>query len=181
MANSVIIPLKIQATDIGAFNRSAVCAADTEQGALVVLTGKSATAGESEVWTAVHASTSDGLTGTWMAYSPESVITVSGTHNYKGIDPDPRNFINKATKVMDVFKPKVGDLVLMSEDAFTGAKSTNTYANCTNGVAGQLVWGSTQTASVTSFKYLATTYISIPDGTIGTQRVTAYVMECIAE
>jgi hypothetical protein len=181
MANSVIVPLKIQATDIGAYNRSAVCAADLEQGAAVVLTGKSATAGESEVFTAVAASTSDGLTGVWMVYSPEVVLTISGSHVYKGIDPDPRNFTNKATDVFDAVKPKIGDLWLCSEDFFTGAKSTNTYANCTNGTSGQLVWGSSATSSVFAMKYLSTSYISISDGTIGTQRVTAYVMEVVQE
>lgn len=181
MANAVIVPVKIQASDIGAFNRSAVCASDTEQGALVVLTGKSATAGESEVFTAVHASTGDGLTGVWMAYSPEDVVTVSGSASFKDLDPDPRNFVNKATKVMDVFKPKIGDLILMSEDAFTGAKSTNTYANCTNGTSGQLVWGASATSSVFVMKYLATSYISIPDGSIGLGRVTAYLMEVVQE
>jgi hypothetical protein len=181
MANSVVYPLVIQATDIGAYNRSAVCASDLEQGAAVVLTGKSATSGESEVFTAVAASTSDGLTGCWLVYSPEVVVTYSGTHAYKGIDPDPRNFINKATKIFDVVKPKVGDRWIMSEDAFTGAKSSNTHANCTNGTSGQLVWGGSATASVLAFKYIATTYISISDGTIGTQRITAYEMECVQE
>jgi hypothetical protein len=181
MANSVVYPIKIQATDIGAYNRSAVCAADLEQGAAVILTGKSATTGESEVWTAVAASTSDGLTGTWLVYSPEIVLTVSGSNTYKGIDPDPRNFINKATKVFDVVKPKIGDLWMMSTDAFTGAKSTNTYANCTNGTSGQFVWGASATSSVTAFKYVETSYISISDGSIGTQRIVAYVMECVQE
>jgi hypothetical protein len=181
MAYSVIVPVKIQATDIGAYNRVAVCAADIEQGAAVVLTGKSATAGESECWTAVAASTSDGLTGVWLAYSPEVVLTVSGDSVYKGINPDPRNFINKATKTMDVKKPKIGDLWLMSADAFTGAKSTNTYANCTNGTDGQLVWGASATSSVFAMKYLATEYFSISDGSIGTQRITAYLMEVVQE
>lgn len=181
MANSVIYPLKIQATDIGAYNRSAVCATDLEQGAAVMLTGKSATDGETEVWTAVAASTGDGLTGVWMAYSPEVVLTVSGNSTYKGIDPDPRNFVNKATKILDVVKPKVGDLWLCSEDFFTGAKSTNTYANCTNGTSGQLVWGASATSSVFAMKYISTSYISISDGSIGTQRVTAYVMEVVQE
>lgn len=181
MAYSVIVQTKVQAEDIKAYNRSAVSAVDLENGALVMLTGKSATAGESEVFTAVAASTSDGLTGVWMVYSPEDVVVYSGTKAFKGLDPDPRNFINKATVVMDVFKPKIGDLILMSEDAFTGAKSTNTYANCTTGTSGQLVWGSSATSSVFVMKYLATEYISIPDGGISLGRLTAYLMEVVQE
>lgn len=182
MAYSVIIPVKTQAQDISAFNRAAVCASDVENGFSVMLSGKSATAGEAEVWTAVAPATSDpGLTGAWIAYSPEDVITYSGTAAFKGLDPDPRNYINKATRIFDVFKPKVGDLILMSEDAFTAAKSTNTYANCTNGTGGQLVWGATATASVLALKYLATEYISIPDGSISTGRLTAYLMEVVQE
>jgi hypothetical protein len=181
MANSVIYPLKIQATNVGSYNRAAVAAVDLEQGAAVVLTGKSATAGETEVWAAVPASTSDGLTGCWLAYSQEVVETISGSSVYKGIDPDPRNFINKATKVMDVVKPKIGDLWLMSVDAFTGAKGANTFANCTDSTVGLLVWGTSATSSVLSLAYRQTSYISISDGTIGTQRIVAYVMEVVQE
>jgi hypothetical protein len=182
MANPVIVLSKVQAQDIGAFNRSAVCAADVANGSIVVLTGKSATAGQSEVFTAVVPSTSDGLTGVWMAYSPEDVVTVSGSNKFKGLDPDPRNFTNLATYVFDVFKPKVGDLILMSEDCFTGARSTNTYANATDTTGGlKLVWGSTATSSVFSMHYLATSYISIPDGGISLGRLNAYLMEVVQE
>jgi hypothetical protein len=45
------------------------------------------------------------------------------------------------------------------------------------------VWTATQPATGSglkiSFKLLGTTYLSIPDGTIGTQRVTAYELECV--
>ena len=45
------------------------------------------------------------------------------------------------------------------------------------------VWTATQPATASglklSFKLLGTTYISIADGSIGTQRVTAYELECV--
>lgn len=183
MTHGVLIQNRVQASDIDALNRSAVCASAVDNGNIVILTGKSTTADESEMWTAVVPTTSAGLTGVWMAASPEVVVTVSGSQQFKGIDPDVRNFTNLATKPFSVFKPKVGDIITLTADNFSGAKGgSDTHANATNSTGGLvLVWGTSQTASVFSVKLLATTYISIADGSIGTQRVTAYQMEIVGE
>lgn len=183
MTNGVVELNLYQAKDIGALNRSALCAADVNNGSFVVLTGTSATAGQTQVWTAVEPSTSAGLTGLWMAAGTGEVVTVSGSQKFKNIDPDPRNATNLAAEVFHVIKPKVGDIITFTEDCFAGSKSTNTFVNATDSTGGyKLVWGSTQTSSVTSFKLLETTYISIPSGSLGTTgRVTAYRMVCVGE
>lgn len=179
MAFGVIIPQKTMAQNIDALNRVGIHATvDMENGGVVRLDSKSSTAGEGEVWTATQITTSAGLLNVWMVYSPEIVVTVSGTSQFKGIDPDVRNFKNLATKTFDCFKPQVGDIILMSEDAFDNAKSTNTYAVATD-QKWQLVWGSAAVSGLT-LKYVATKYISIADGTIGNQRITAYEMEVVA-
>lgn len=181
MSYSVFIPMALAAKDIDAWNRSAVSASNIENGNLLKLTTRSATAGEGEVFTAIAPSTSDGLTDLWIAYEPEIVTTVSGSSKYKGLDPDPRNFITLAGVVFSCFKPQLGDIYRVSADWFSGSKGgSDTHANATNSTGGFFpVWGTSQTASVFSVKLLATTYISLATGAIGDQRVTAYDVEVV--
>jgi hypothetical protein len=182
MSHAVLIPNQIAAMNIDAFNRSCVSASDVDNGNIVILSGKSATAGQGEDWTGVVPSTSDGLTGVWVAYEPEIVVTYSGSYAFKGLDPDPRNFYNKAGNVFSIFKPQTGDILTITADGLAGTyvSGTTTHVNATNSTGGlKPVWGSSQTASVFSMKLLAVTYISIPDGSIGTQRVTAYQFEVV--
>jgi hypothetical protein len=177
MAYGVLIPKQIAAQNVDAWNRSAVCASAVENGSVFSLLTKSATSGESEVWTAlVPASSGSHLTDLWMAYDPELVYSGS----YRGLDPDVRNFRVPATQVFSAFRPMLHDILLMSEDCFTGAwgGATYTHANCTDG-QWQLVWGTSQTGSVLSVAYLATSYISIGTGAIDTQRLTAYTVEVV--
>lgn len=178
MSYGVLIPNAIAAKDIDSFNRSAVSASAVENGNIVILSAKSATAGEGEAWTALVPSTGNGLTGVWMAYEPELVLTAS---KYKGLDPDPRNFRNEIGDVFSVFKPQLGDIVTLTADNFSAAFSSNTHAIATDTTGGlKLVWGNSIGSSVFALKYLATTYISLGTGAIASQRVTAYELEVVA-
>jgi hypothetical protein len=171
--HGICIPNKIAAKSIDSLNRSAVSAAtDIDNGWSVALSTKSTTSGQSEVWTATLPATGT-LTNLWMAYSPEIVVTVSGTYVYKGLDPDPRNFINLSTYVFDTFKPQVNDIITLTGDCLAGTKGVNS----TGGY--KLYWGSTQTASVLSMKLLETTYISVGTGAIDNQHITAYQFEVV--
>lgn len=177
MAYGVLVPKEIAAKNVDSWVRSVVCASAVENGSVFSLLTKSATAGESEVWTAlVPASSGSHLTDVWMASEPELVWSGS----YRGLDVDVRNFINPATKIFTAFKPQLHDILQMSEDCFTGAWGgvTNTHANCTDG-QWQLVWGTSQTASVLSVKYLATSYISIGMGSIDSNRLVSYTVEVV--
>jgi hypothetical protein len=175
--HGVLIPNAIAAQNVDAWTRSAICASDVDNGNIVILTTKSSTSGEGEVWTAVVPSTGNGLTGVWVAYEPELVLT----GDYRGLDPDIRNFYSEAGKIFTVFKPQVGDIITLTADNFSGAKgSTNDCANATDTTGGfKLVWGDTNTASVFSLKWLETTYISLATGAIDSQRVTAYKFEVV--
>lgn len=178
MSHVVMIPNAVQAMNVDALNRSAKSASDVDNGNLVVLSAVG-TGNETEVWTALVPSTANGLTGVWMAGEPEVVLTAS---KYKGIDPDPRNYYNEIGKVFSVFKPKVGDIITLTADGVAGTKSTNTFVNATDTTGGlKPVWGATQTSSVFSMQLLETTYISIADGSIGSQRVTAYRFVVVGE
>lgn len=182
MANHTVVILnKVASENVGSYNRSAIAgsAVDIDNGGVFRLDSKSAVSGESEVWNVTAPTTSAStLNNLWMAYSPEVVITAAGTKQYRGIDPDPQDFYNLGGKVLDAFKPQVGDLITVTGEGLTGTPAL-AYANSANGVY-TLAWSATQTANALSFRYLGTTYISKGSGAIDNQRITAYQFECIA-
>jgi hypothetical protein len=177
--HGILIPSAIAAKNVDSFNRSAICASDLDNGNAFILGTKSTTSGEAEVWTATVPNSGTALTGLWMAYGGDEVVLTDS--RYKGIDPDPRNFYNLATKVFSAFKPQLGDIIVATADCFYGTKASASYThvNASNAGGFELEWGTSQTGSVLSFKYLATTYISIGTGAIDNQRVVAYEMECV--
>jgi hypothetical protein len=190
MTHGILVPSKTAATDVDAWNRSAITTSDdVDNGWVVKLSTKSTTSGESEVWTALEPTTSNGLTGLWMAYSPEIVITESGSYEFKGIDPDPRNFTNLGAKVFDVFKPQLGDIITASADCLCGTyiANTTTHVTATNGTTGTsggytLLWANSASSTATCFKSIdagSPKYFSIGTGAINNQRVTAYQLECV--
>lgn len=177
MAQNVMIPSAIAAQDVNAWVRDAVAATNVDNGNLVILSALETTAGQTEAWTALTPSTSNGLTGVWVVYEPEEVRTAE---KYKNLDPDPRNFYVPDGIVFSCFKPQLGDIVTMTADGLAGTKSTNTFVNATDGTGGlKPVWGATQTSSVFSMKLIETTYISIGSGAIDSQRVVAYKFQVV--
>ncbi len=182
--HGVFEPTAIAATSNDAWVRNIVCASALDNGNIVKLKGgKSATDGESEVWTAVVPSAADGLTNLWMVYSGEEIpLAVSGDSVYKGLNLDPRNFYTLADKVVSAYKPFLGDIIKVSDAALTGSfiLNTTTHVNAVDNTGGfKLLWGNSQTASVLSYKLIAVSYISLATGAINTQRQDAYVFECV--
>jgi hypothetical protein len=175
--HAVLIPNAVQAKDIDALNRSAKCSvSNLDNGNVVRLgTGVSSTSGEREVFLAATPNAS-APTGLWMVGEPEVVITNA---QYKGLDPDPRNFYNTAGDVFTVFKPKKYDIITLTADAFSNSRTTETYVDVASGYH-TLAWASSST-SATMFKLLETTTIPISSGAPGSNRVTAYRLECIDE
>ena len=173
MAYGVINPVAVMATNVDSLNRSCVSATDVEQGGPLGLLALSTTAGEAEVWTASIPATGT-LDQVWMAYDPELVWTGS----YRGLNPDVRDYIIAGGRTFSAFKPQVGDLILMSADAFSAAKSTDTFAHAVNG-GWQMVWNATQLDDTLTLKYRATKYFSLATGAIDDQRFDAYLMEVI--
>jgi hypothetical protein len=172
MAHAVLVQNSVQALNIDAYNRSVIATFDVDNGNVFNLSSLSSTAGEGEVWVASTPVTG-ALTNLWMAYEPEVVTVVSASgKKYKGIDPDPRDFYNVAGEVFTAFQPKVGDIITITADGIGGTKGANNYAVATNNTA-QLQWAASAISGLT-LQLLETTYISIADGSIGTQRTTAY-------
>jgi hypothetical protein len=179
--HAVAILNKVQATDVGSYNRVARSASDIDNGWVMQLATRSSTTGEGEVWVGTIAAGGAGLQHLWMAYSPEVVEVVSGSNVFKGIDADVQNFYNIAGEMIDVFKPQIGDLITLTGDAFTtGTGAASAYAVAT-AADFKLNWAAGAVSGL-SLKYLATTYIS--KGTAGaiseTQRVVAYQFEVVA-
>ena len=177
MTYSVLIPSAIAAMNVDSFNRSAVDVADIEQGTILVMGARSTTAGLGEVFE-VSQPVTGALTGNWMAYSGDEIVLTDA--KYKGLDPDPRNFINAAGKVFSAYKPQLGDIITITDAGLTGSYSAGvtTHINATD-QEWKLKWGNSQTGSVLSYKLLGVKYISLATGAIDTQRVVAYEFECV--
>jgi hypothetical protein len=181
MTNAMCVPVRVMASDIDTFNRSAVSATtDLDNGLVFQLLTQDTTAanGEKEVWFATVPTTANGgLKNLWMSWSPEVVEVVSGSNHFKGIDNDPQHFTNIEGEVFDAFMPQVGDLITLTADALGGTKASASYVqvDATNNVY-KLTWNTTGTLAGLSLKYVETT--SISKGTAGaiseTQSVVAY-------
>jgi hypothetical protein len=176
--HNVLIQKSVAAMNVDAWNRSAVGGGDLDNGNVVVLASKSATAGEPEVWTATQPATATLNAGLWMVYSPEIVLTTQGTKSYKNINPDPQDFFVPQGVIFDAFKLQVGDLLLMTADGLAGTKSTNGFVVATN-ASYKLTWGAAAISGL-SLRYLGDEYVSIGSGNIDSQRVTAYAFEVVA-
>ena len=183
--HGIIIQDRVMATDIDTYNRSAVSAlSDLDNGNVFQLLTQSTVAlGSNEVWLATAPATSSpGLKYLWMAYSPEVVLTVSGSNQFKGIDNNPTNFYNIEGIVFDAFMPEVGDLITITGDALGGTKASASYTHvvATNGTY-QLTWA-TGAISGLSLAWLKTTTISKPTaGAISeSERVVAYQFQVSA-
>lgn len=174
--HGILIPRAIMATNVDSLNRSVVDAADIDNGNVMVMGARSTTAGLAEVFE-VSQPVTNSLTGLWMAYSGDEIVL---TGNYKGLDPDPRNFYNKAGQVFSAYKPQLADIILVNAEALGGTfiGGTTTHVNATD-QSWKLVWGNSQTASVLSYKLLSVSYISLATGGIDSQRQTAYILECV--
>jgi hypothetical protein len=180
MTNAMCLPVKIMASDIDSFNRSAVSASTDVDNGLVfqLLTQSTAATGKGEVWLATVPTTANsGLKNLWMSWSPEVVEVVSGSNVFKGIDNDPQHFTNIEGEVFDAFMPQIGDIITLTSDALGGTKASALYVqvDATNNVY-KLTWNTTGTLAGLSLKYIETTSISKPTaGAISeSQSVTAY-------
>lgn len=175
--SGILIQNKVAAMNVDAFNRPAVSASDIENGSVFNLLTKSSDAGSEEVWVATTPATG-ALTNLWMAYEPEVPSVYAGTKAYKGLSPDPRDFINKAGEVFTAFRLQLGDILTLSADALAGSKSTNTFVVAADGAL-KLTWAASAGAGV-SLSLKDETYISLATGSLGdTQRIAAYQFEVV--
>lgn len=176
MAKSILIPTLTTAKNVDALNRSFIGEVDLDNGNVFGKGELSASANESQVYEAT--TPEEELTGLWMAYSPEDVVLTDGLGNqFKVGTLDPRAFTNTAGVVFSGFKPQVGDLVLISADGIAGEAAAYAVATAESN---KLSFAAAAIEGL-SFKVVETTYISVASANnIGSQRVTAYLLECVA-
>lgn len=183
MAYGVLIESMIQAKNIDALNRSAVSVANIAGGGLVSLTAP--TTQGNDVWTAA-VPTSETLGGLWMAYNPEVKYTVVNGKKYAGLSADLRDYTNIAGETFDVFKPKVGDEVVVTVDAVDATSSSVVAGDILESKASQstltrIAAGTGATAGSTAFKVEWVGYVEFPQAGIGVERVKAFKAVCVQE
>lgn len=173
--HGVTVPNQIMAKDIDTLVRNIKCASELDNGNIVFLTsGISGTSGEREVWTA-STPTSSTVTGAWIIDEPEIVMTNS---QYKGLDPDPRNFYIPANTIATATKVKKYDIREFTAENFSNTRNTENYAGIGSSGA-KLTWQASSSNAL--YKLVETTTIALSTGAPGSNRITAYRMEAVDE
>lgn len=172
MANGVLVESMIQANNIDALNRSAKAGFDVAGGGLVALTAPS-TKGD-DVWTATKIADED-ADNIWMAYNPEAKYVVINGKKYAGLSLslDLRDYTNIAGDVFDVFKPQVGDEIVITKDCVDDFDAV-VAEDFLEPKAGQTTFtrvagGTGATAGVMSFQVEWVGTVEFPSGKIGTE------------
>lgn len=178
----VLVQTHVMAMDVDALNRVGVASTNVENGTALVCNGQSSDASQKHVFSVAPA------TGVakdlWMAYSPEVNSIISGSNEYRGLDVDPRNFVNIANRPFDMFKPVAGvDLIQVTKDFFAEGYDPDTVSGATY-VEIQADGTFKAVASATSsfgglqFKIFSKQPIIIANGAIGGEGVDAWILEC---
>ena len=171
MAKSVLIPCSIAADHVGSYVKSGKHATVAVENGHVVLRGaKSTTAGESDVYVTTTPATANLAAGDYYIVYDSPIPTVDS--KYKGITDDPREFSIPATKTFSMFKPQVGDEIIITVDGLTGTKSSNTFVVPADGTT-LLTWAANASSTSIGFELEGTTFVSI-----GNTRVVAYKFRC---
>jgi hypothetical protein len=171
MAHAVLILNSVQAHDVNALLRECVSGSTLDNGNVFALNTSA-----SGVWTATVATGS--ATALWMCATPEIPFVMDSSGEIYRVGTDPREFYVPAGRTFTAFKPKVGDIITLTADAFSNAIGGNTFANASAG-SWLLTWGASQGAGL-SLKLVETTFISIGRG-IENARVTAYKLMVVGE
>lgn len=160
----------IAAQDVNAYSSQFVSASSLDNGNICVLLTKSATAGQGEVWTAT-APSSASSTSVFMVDTPVLPFLVNGAGEKVNGLGTARDFYTIAGEVGVARRLQLGDEVVLSAETLDSS-TTAAYAIPVAGTY-KMAW-SAVTVNGFYLEYIETTYISVPDGTIGTGRVTAY-------
>lgn len=167
------------ALNVDIYNGSFIAEDDLENGSVFVKGDEV----EEQVYAAEITEEDGTINGLWMAANPIDVVLTDGLGNeYKPDILDPRAFTNVAGRVFSAIKPQVGDIITLTAEGIDGTYTEGT-TKYVNAVAGELKmeFGATQTEDALSFKIIKKTYISIASANaIGSQRVDAYKLECVA-
>ena len=181
MAYGVIVESRIQATNIDALNRTAVCADAVDGGCLVALAESGAQG--NEVWTAT-APAAGTLGDLWIAYNPAEHLTEVNGKMFAGLSKDPRDYTNLANRPFDVFKPQVGDEIDITSDCVDASKSSIDVGDILESKAGQHTFqrvakATGATAGSTAFRVEYIGKLPFPQAGIGMEQATMYRLVCV--
>lgn len=176
--HSVLIPSAIAAMNIDSLNRSVMSGSVAYDNGNIFSMGAEYTSGSLTEVFAISTPTAGSGAGLWMAYSGDEIVVTNA--QYKGLDPDPRNFFNAAGKVFSAFKPQIGDIIVLTAPAFLNTFTAPGHTHAAPTAYSYLLnWEPAAATSGLCYKYIGTTYISLATGAIDNQRVAAYKLECI--
>lgn len=172
---TVLVPTLVAAKNIDTLNRSFISETDDIDNGQVFSAG----AVSNQVYAAVKPATG-ALEGLWMAFNAEDTIITDGAGNeYKVGINDPRTYTNVKGRVFSAFKPQIGDKILISADNITG--TADDYVIAVNGAYGLAYDDGTATSTLKFAVIDDAAYISIGSVSgIGSQRVAAILLECVA-
>ena len=170
---TVLVPTLVAAKNIDSLNASFIDNTnDYENGAIIA-------AGDYSKEQVYEVAAVSELHNLFMVFSPEdTIITDAAGNEYKiGIN-DPRTFTNVKGKVFSAYRPQVGDKILISAEGIEG--TADDFAVAAAGES-KLQFASAAVNGL-SYKVLDdSAYISIGGASnIGSQRVAAYLLECVA-
>lgn len=120
MAYAVLVQDSVQAEDIKALNRSAVCAANVDNGNIFYLATKSATAGEGEVWTATQPATASGLLCSFKLVGTTYISIADGSINTQRVTAYQLECVDNTTGFWMAYSPEVVSVVSASGKVYRG-------------------------------------------------------------
>ena len=110
--------------------------------------------------------------------------TKVGDKLFAGLSEDPRDYVNIGGRPFDVFKPQVGDEIVITEDCVDASVSSAVAGDILESKASQTTFarvaaGSGATANHTAFKIEWVGTLPFPQGGIGMEQVKAFRCVCI--
>ena len=111
MSYNILVQDSVQAMNIDALNRSAVCAANVDNGNIFYLATKSATAGEGEVWTATEPATNSGLLFSCKLLGTTYISIADGSIGTQRVTAYQLEVVSNATGVWMAYSPEIVTVV----------------------------------------------------------------------
>lgn len=171
-AKSVVILSSVAAKNNDSYVKSGKHATVAVQNGNVVIPGaKSNVAGEGDVYVTTTPATATLDSAIFHMVYEAPVPVVAG--KYKGITDDPREFEVPAGATFNMYKPQVGDEIVITEAGLGGTKGLNTFVVPANNDV-KLTWAANASGVALAYALEGTTFVPI-----GNARVTAYKFRCV--
>lgn len=178
-----MIESEIAATNVGSYNKHALAQIDVDGGGLIALTPPDKQG--SDVWTAA-APDANTLGSLWVAYNPSPKYAHWADKDFAGLSADIRDYTNLAGIPFTVFKPKLGDEIIVSIDNVDASGAAAVDGDILESKAGQTTYqripkATGATAGSTAFQIEWVGTQPFPRAKIGMDMVKVFRLVCIQE